>query len=191
MTDFEFAMVLRKALELQVNYISNKEVTDADKLLEDLGNGEKIVAGIKQTAYIINTLCMDMGGRYSRDVLRKVRDLFIEKVTLKHKYLPEIDLMMEFGVLNEGDTIVVKDGEKEGKILSNCNILVNNQEKSLYDWLKVDYGQSDVESYRVAVHKETGKNLAQIVEEFMGSFSYSIDSILEFIPDGAYGILMD
>lgn len=81
--------------------------------------------------------------------------------------LPKIDLMLEWGVVKEGDIIVAKGREDEGRLLSNGNVMVNGEEKSMQAWLKEIYGWSSVQTYVFAVHKETGKTLSQIREEYM------------------------
>jgi hypothetical protein len=81
--------------------------------------------------------------------------------------LPKIDLMLEWGVVREGDIIVAKGREDEGRLLSNGNVMVNGEEKSMQAWLKEIYGWSSVQTYVFAVHKETGKTLSQIREEYM------------------------
>lgn len=81
--------------------------------------------------------------------------------------LPKIDLMLEWGVVKEGDIIVAKGREDEGWLLSNGNVMVNGEEKSMQAWLKEIYGWSSVQTYVFAVHKETGKTLSQIREEYM------------------------
>lgn len=81
--------------------------------------------------------------------------------------LPKIDLMLEWGVVKEGDIIVAKGREDEGRLLSNGNVMVNGEEKSMQAWLKEIYGWSSVQTYVFAVHKEPGKTLSQIREEYM------------------------
>ncbi len=88
-----------------------------------------------------------------------------KKIT--RRSLPKIDLMLEWGVVKEGDTIVAKGREDEGRLLSNGNVMVNGEEKSMQAWLKEIYGWSSVQTYVFAVHKETGKTLSQIREEYM------------------------
>ena len=81
--------------------------------------------------------------------------------------LPKIDLMLEWGVVKEGDIIVAKGREHEGRLLSNGNVMVNGEEKSMQAWLKEIYGWSSVQTYVFAVHKEKRKTLSQIREEYM------------------------
>jgi len=88
-----------------------------------------------------------------------------KKIT--RRSLPKIDLMLEWGVVKEGDIIVAKGREDEGRLLSNGNVLVNGEEKSMQAWLKEIYGWSSVQTYVFAVHKETGKTLSQIREDYM------------------------
>lgn len=86
---------------------------------------------------------------------------------ITRRSLPKIDLMLEWGVVKEGDIIVAKGREDEGRLLSNGNVMVNGEEKSMQAWLKEIYGWSSVQTYVFAVHKETGKTLSQIREEYM------------------------
>jgi len=88
-----------------------------------------------------------------------------KKIT--RRSLPKIDLMLEWGVVKKGDIIVAKGREDEGRLLSNGNVMVNGEEKSMQAWLKEIYGWSSVQTYVFAVHKETGKTLSQIREEYM------------------------
>ena len=88
-----------------------------------------------------------------------------KKIT--RRTLPKIDLMLEWGVVKEGDIIIAKGREDEGRLLSNGNVMVNGVEKSMQVWLKEIYGWSSVQTYVFAVHKETGKTLSQIREEYM------------------------
>ncbi len=88
-----------------------------------------------------------------------------KKIT--RRSLPKIDLMLEWGVVKEGNTIVAKGRGDEGTLLANGNVMVNGEEKSMQSWLKEIYQWSSVQTYVFAVHKETGKTLSQIREEYM------------------------
>lgn len=81
--------------------------------------------------------------------------------------LPKIDAMLEWGVVKEGDIIVAKDKSDEGILLPSGNVRVNDQELSMQAWLKEIYGWSSVQTYVFAIHKESGKSLAQIRQEYM------------------------
>jgi hypothetical protein len=52
-------------------------------------------------------------------------------------------------------------------LLVNGSVLVDDEEKSMQAWLKSVYGWDKVQTYMFAVHKETGKSLSQIREEYM------------------------
>lgn len=86
---------------------------------------------------------------------------------ITRRSLPKIDLMLEWGVVKEGDKLVAKGKEDEVTLLENGNVLVDGQEKSIQVWLKGVFGWSSVQTYVFAVHKETGKTLSQIREEYM------------------------
>lgn len=88
-----------------------------------------------------------------------------KKIT--RRSLPKIDVMLEWGVVKVGDVIVAKGKEDEAVLLSDGNVLVKEQEMSMQTWLKEVYGWSSVHTYVFAVHKETGKPLSQIREEYM------------------------
>ena len=86
---------------------------------------------------------------------------------ITRRSLPKIDTMLDWGVVKSGDIIVAKDRENEGALLKNGNISVEGKELSLQMWLKEVYGWSSVQTYNFAVHKESGKTLSQIREEYM------------------------
>jgi hypothetical protein len=90
--------------------------------------------------------------------------------------LPKIDAMLEWGVVKEGDVIVAKDRGNEGILLANGNIMVNDKEQSIQAWLKEIYGWSSVQTYVFAIHKESGKSLSKIREEYMEQVKLEVDS---------------
>jgi hypothetical protein len=75
--------------------------------------------------------------------------------------------MLEWGVVKEGDIIVAKNKGDESTLLSNGHVMVDGEEKSMQAWLKNLYGWSSVQTYVFAIHKETGKTLSDIREEYM------------------------
>lgn len=81
--------------------------------------------------------------------------------------LPKIKDMLEWGVIKTGDIIIAKGKGDEGELLANGNVLVNGEEKSMQIWLKGIFGWASIQTYVFAVHKETGKTLSQIREEYM------------------------
>ncbi|VEF46694.1 Uncharacterised protein [Bacillus freudenreichii] len=86
---------------------------------------------------------------------------------LTRRSLPKIDAMLDWGVVNEGDIIRAKDRDEEATLLANGHVLVDGDEKSLQKWLKDIYGWSSVQTYVFAIHKESGKSLSEIREEYM------------------------
>jgi hypothetical protein len=90
-----------------------------------------------------------------------------QKKGFTRRALPKIDEMLEWGVVKSGDIIVAKGKEDEGTLLANGNVEVNGEEISMQKWLKELFGWSSIQTYVFAVHKETGKTLSQIREEYM------------------------
>jgi hypothetical protein len=90
-----------------------------------------------------------------------------QKKDITRRSLPKIDEMMEWGVVKAGDTIVAKGREDEGIIKINGNVEVNGEELTMQKWLKDLFGWSSIQTYVFAVHKETGKTLSQIREEYL------------------------
>ncbi|MDF2945180.1 MAG: hypothetical protein K0S01_4038 [Herbinix sp.] len=108
----------------------------------------------------------------SDDYYVNLMDKSITTITKKNKditrrSLPKIDAMIEWGAVKEGDIIVAKGRVDEGTLLANGNVMVNGKEKSMQVWLKDLYGWSSIQTYVFALHKESGKTLAQIREEYM------------------------
>ncbi|MED1601748.1 hypothetical protein [Alkalihalophilus marmarensis] len=90
-----------------------------------------------------------------------------QKKGFTRRALPKIGEMLEWGVIKAGDTIVAKGRDDEGTLLANGNVEVNGEEISMQKWLKELFGWSSIQTYVFAVHKETGKTLSQIREEYM------------------------
>jgi hypothetical protein len=84
--------------------------------------------------------------------------------------------MLEWGVVKEGDVIVAKDRGNEGILLANGNIRANDKEQSIQAWFKEIYGWSSVPTYVFAIHKESGKSLSKIREEYMEQVMLELDS---------------
>ncbi len=104
---------------------------------------------------------------YYVNFLEKTSTLKKPRKNLTRRSLPKIDAMLEWGVVQEGDIIVAKDREDEATLLSNGNVLVNGGELSMQKWLKDIFGWSSVQTYVFAIHKESGKSLSKIREEYM------------------------
>jgi len=92
---------------------------------------------------------------------------FGKKRSISRRILPKIGTMLSWGVVKEGDIIVAKGRDNEATLLANGNVMVNGEEKSLQEWLKEVYGWASVQTYALSIHKESGKTLSQIREEYM------------------------
>ncbi|PEQ91709.1 hypothetical protein CN481_15585 [Bacillus sp. AFS006103] len=93
---------------------------------------------------------------------------------LSRQRLPKIDSLLEWGVVQAGDIIMAKDRDNEATLLSNGNVEVNGVEQSMQKWLKDIYGWSSVQTYVFAIHKQTGKSLSKIREEYMDNLAEEI-----------------
>ena len=117
-------------------------------------NAEKLLPLTDYDDYYVNL--MDK----SSPVLKQSKDF-------TRRSLPKIDTMLDWGVVNAGDIIVAKDRENEGTLQKNGKVSVDGKELSMQMWLKEVYGWSSVQTYNFAVHKDSGKTLSQIREEYM------------------------
>ena len=104
---------------------------------------------------------------YYVDLMDKSIAMRVRKSKTIRRSLPRINTMLEWGVVREGDIIVAKGRNDEGELLANGNVMVGGEEKSIQSWLKEVYGWSSVQTYGFTVHKESGKTLSQIREEYM------------------------
>ncbi|AIQ63052.1 hypothetical protein PSTEL_08005 [Paenibacillus stellifer] len=93
------------------------------------------------------------------------------KRAITRRSLPKIDSMLEWGIIKPGDLIVAKDRQEEGVLLKNGHIEVNGRELSLQLWLKEIFGWSSVQTYNFAIHKESGKTLSQLREEYLSKIA--------------------
>ena len=87
--------------------------------------------------------------------------------TNKRTVLPKIKDMLEWGVVKGGDILAAKGSDEEATLLQNGHVSVKDEEKSMQDWLRRVTGWKSVETYKFAIHKETGKTLSQIRKEYM------------------------
>ena len=104
---------------------------------------------------------------YYVDLLDKKQKSTQTNKSIVRRSLPKIDAMLEWGVVKAGDIIVAKDRTDEAILLMNGNVKVNNKEISMQIWLKELYGWSSIQTYVFAIHKESGKTLSQIRDEYM------------------------
>jgi len=109
---------------------------------------------------------------YYVDLLDKTTAIIIKQDKAnRRRSLPKIDSMLKWGVVKPGDIIVAKNHDAEAKLLKNGNVLVDGKEMSMQSWLKEVFGWSSVQTYVFAVHKESGKTLSQIREEYMNKMA--------------------
>ena len=87
--------------------------------------------------------------------------------SIERTVLPKIKDMLSWGVVSVGDVIVAKGFDEEAALLSNGHVLYNGEEMSMQKWLKNITGWKSVETYKFAIHKNTGKSLSQIRKEYM------------------------
>lgn len=126
------------------------------KLIDEVYlHAEKILPVTKYDDYYVNLMDKSIP-----TIAKKNKDI-------TRRSLPKIDAMLEWGVVKDGDIIVAKGREEEGTLLANGNVMVNGKEKSMQVWLKDIYGWSSIQTYVFAEHKESGKTLAQMREEYM------------------------
>ena len=76
-------------------------------------------------------------------------------------------MLLEWELVKPGDIIIAKGKEDEATLLANGNVNVNGVEKSMQVWLKEVYGWASIQTYVFAVHKNSGKTLHVLREEYM------------------------
>lgn len=86
---------------------------------------------------------------------------------ITRRQLPKIDTMLSWGVVKKGDIIVAKGMKEEATLLENGKVMVKEKEESIQSWLKKIYGWSSVATYEFTIHKNSGKTLSQIRDEYM------------------------
>ena len=75
--------------------------------------------------------------------------------------------MLEWGVVEPGDTIIAKNREDRATLLANGNVSVDGEEMAMHKWLTGVFGWSSIQTYVFAVHEPTGKSLSEIRREYM------------------------
>ncbi len=97
---------------------------------------------------------------------KKTRSKSSSKIVRKN--LPKIKDMLSWGVVNEGDIIVSKNYPENTAILQkNGNVKVDEEEKSLNQWLSKIHGWSSVQAYAFALQEKSGKTLSELRREYM------------------------
>lgn len=90
-----------------------------------------------------------------------------QKRTYTRRSLPRIDVMLEWGIVKAGDQLKAKNHDSTATLLSSGNVDVDGEEKSLQQWLKEVTGWSSVQTYAMAIHVETNKELSELRREYM------------------------
>lgn len=107
MTEEQFVEVFYRSQELQTEILTRIEAEASEKALIGFEKtGGRRFATIKQAAYIINVICMDMSGRYHADALNKVRDLYLENVEIINE--DEIIYIEDAEIIDENEVIYIE-----------------------------------------------------------------------------------
>ncbi|WP_252504410.1 hypothetical protein [Sporosarcina sp. Marseille-Q4943] len=88
---------------------------------------------------------------------------------ITRRVLPKIGDMLEWGIVKPGDIITAKGRRDEAILQEDGTVQVNGENMSMQKWLKDLFGWSSIQTYVFAVHKETGKTLSEMREEYMES----------------------
>lgn len=96
-----------------------------------------------------------------------VREMKKASGSIERTILPKIKDMLAWGVVKAGDILIAKGTDEESTLLANGHVSINDEEMSMQDWLKRTTGWKSVETYKFAIHKETGKSLSQIRKKYM------------------------
>lgn len=86
----------------------------------------------------------------------------------RRRVLPQIDSLLEWGVVKAGDVLMVKERSDEAVLRSDG--LVDTPEGgtlSLQQWLKSVLGWSQVATYDRTVEKASGKTLSELRQDYM------------------------
>lgn len=95
------------------------------------------------------------------------------KKDISRRSLPKIDAMLDWGVVKAGDIIVAKGRSDEAVLQSNGQVKTAAGTQSMQQWLKNVFGWSSVQTYAFAVHKESGKTLLEIRENYLEQTEHS------------------
>lgn len=128
-------------------------------------NAEKILPVSEYIDYYVNLM------EKPSNIVTKKGKTFTKRV------LPKIDALLEWGAVKAGDVIVAKGRDDEAILQPNGNVLVDGKEQSMQLWLKNLYGWSSVQTYLFAVHKESGKTLNLIRDEYMAKQAADVADI--------------
>ena len=99
-----------------------------------------------------------------------------ELYELKEKLIKELEDYAQNGkfskeeivpVVKAGDALICKHSDKEVTLLENGHVKTDKGEMSMLAWLKDVTGWPTVHTYKIAIHKETGKTLSELRKEYM------------------------
>ena len=96
-----------------------------------------------------------------------VKEMKKSSGSIERTALPKIKDMFGWRVVKAGDVLIAKGTDEETTLLENDHVTINDEEMSMRDWLKRITGWNSVETYKFAIHKESGKSLSQIRKEYM------------------------
>ncbi|MDD6548988.1 hypothetical protein [Blautia massiliensis (ex Durand et al. 2017)] len=90
------------------------------------------------------------------------------KKDISRRSLPEIDKMLEWEIVKEGDVIIAKGTDQKAILQKDGQVmLADNTKESIQQWLKQVYRWSSVETYAFSVDAKTGKTLSQLRKEYL------------------------
>lgn len=109
------------------------------------------------------------------DVIEKpnnwVRKMRREQRTTERTSLPRITDMLAWGVVKPGDLITSNYSDEVVELQGDGHVLSHGENVSLQQWLRSVTGWPSVQTYRLAIHKETGKTLSELRREYMNTHS--------------------
>ncbi|MFC4402511.1 hypothetical protein [Gracilibacillus xinjiangensis] len=127
------------------------------KINEDIYIDSKRILPLEQ----YDDYYVDLESKHSSKITRKRQ--------IKRKTLPRINEMLEWGVVKTGDILKVKNHDSTALLLETGNVKVNDEIKSIQQWLKEVTEWSSVATYAFTFHVEKKKTLSEIRKEYMES----------------------
>lgn len=80
--------------------------------------------------------------------------------------LPKLREMIELQILESGDILIPKGYEFEAELLENGNVMTEQGEKALSEWLKT-FGWTSGNIYDCTTQKRSGKTLSELRVEYV------------------------
>ena len=202
----QYALVTRRRVKEQLKKIGGMEFYDVhfsyiDKetfqeefvSIPEQGGGKLIPEGIGKPGHVytvahgdsgmigvfkIETEVVNGSGKFEKTGLGYSRDAK-ESINTAFNYFKANKKNISGTIsLQQNDFLMhVQDLQGIGMTSENGNVLVDGKELSMQMWLKEIYGWSSIQPFAFAVHKESGKTLFQIREEYMNK--QAVDVIKE------------